>query len=300
MGEMPDNKYTVYKHTAPNGKIYIGMTGRELASRWCNGKGYKRNKHFDQAIKKYGWENIKHEIVKDGLTKDDAAELEKKTIALYETTNPDKGYNLSIGGLGGTLGVKMSDETLRRMSIARTGPGNPRYGIKISKEESAKLSSLRKGRWSERQEAVLRRCQEENKKKVVCLDNCVVFDSVMEACKYANVDNKGVSNVCNGQYYKSGGLHWSFYNGESDDEIHEKLKEVIEKETEAKKNKSRSWSGRPRSIICVETGETFQSSKSAGEYYGVSYKAINKVIGLPNRTSHGLHWVYTDGERGGH
>lgn len=31
---------TVYKHTSPSGKVYIGITGREPKLRWDNGNGY--------------------------------------------------------------------------------------------------------------------------------------------------------------------------------------------------------------------------------------------------------------------
>ena len=34
-------KYTVYKHTSPSGKVYIGITCRKPKYRWNNGKGYK-------------------------------------------------------------------------------------------------------------------------------------------------------------------------------------------------------------------------------------------------------------------
>ena len=61
--------YIVYKHTCPNGKVYIGITSREAKLRWNCGNGYNNNKHFKSAIVKYGWNNIKHEILFDGLTK---------------------------------------------------------------------------------------------------------------------------------------------------------------------------------------------------------------------------------------
>ena len=59
--------YTVYKHTSPSGKVYIGITSIDPAKRWK--QGYSHNKHFSMAIKKYGWENIKSEIIASGLTK---------------------------------------------------------------------------------------------------------------------------------------------------------------------------------------------------------------------------------------
>lgn len=88
--------YSVYKLTAPNGKIYIGMTSNNPVKRWAGGHGYKNNKSFWEDIVKYGWDNIRREIV---LSTDDEDEAHKKEISLilyYETTDPDKGYNRTI------------------------------------------------------------------------------------------------------------------------------------------------------------------------------------------------------------
>ena len=61
MGEKMDGNYSVYKHITPSGKVYIGLTGNEPKRRWDCGHGYKSNPHFWNAIKLYGWKNIKHE-----------------------------------------------------------------------------------------------------------------------------------------------------------------------------------------------------------------------------------------------
>lgn len=36
------NNYTVYKHTSPVGKVYIGITKMNPVRRWANGLGYKK------------------------------------------------------------------------------------------------------------------------------------------------------------------------------------------------------------------------------------------------------------------
>ena len=90
--------FCVYKHTAPNGKVYIGITCQKPEERWKNGKGYGNNKHFKAAIQYYGWPNIQHEIIKDNLTKEQACILEKELIKIFDSTNPKKGYNQSTGG----------------------------------------------------------------------------------------------------------------------------------------------------------------------------------------------------------
>ena len=55
--------YTVYKHTLPDGRCYIGCTGDSTAERWRNGKGYKRQPLFYDEIQRVGWDNIQHEIL---------------------------------------------------------------------------------------------------------------------------------------------------------------------------------------------------------------------------------------------
>lgn len=35
--------YTVYKHTSPSGKVYIGITKRKPEYRWNKGKGYRKD-----------------------------------------------------------------------------------------------------------------------------------------------------------------------------------------------------------------------------------------------------------------
>lgn len=72
--------YTLYKHTTKSGKVYIGITSRKPEYRWRNGKAYKNNKYFYNAILKYGGNNIKHEILLTGLSKEKAEWWEKKLI----------------------------------------------------------------------------------------------------------------------------------------------------------------------------------------------------------------------------
>lgn len=53
---------SVYKLTFPNGMVYIGSTS-DVEQRWANnGVGY-RGQSVYEAIKDFGWENVKKEIV---------------------------------------------------------------------------------------------------------------------------------------------------------------------------------------------------------------------------------------------
>lgn len=99
--EAQNNTYCVYTHTnKQNGKIYVGQTkfGDNPNKRWRNGEGYAMSVVFYRAIKKYGWDEFDHQIIESGLTSDEANHLEESLIQQFDSTNPDKGYNVSVGG----------------------------------------------------------------------------------------------------------------------------------------------------------------------------------------------------------
>ena len=116
---MEERDYKLYVHISPSDKRYYGITKMEVKNRWHKGSGYKGNQYFYRAIEKYGWNNFIHEVLFDNLTKEEACLLEQMYIALYDTSNPRKGYNLTLGGEG-TVGrtFKMSEETKRKISEA--------------------------------------------------------------------------------------------------------------------------------------------------------------------------------------
>lgn len=87
-----DNIYRVYRYTTPDGRVYIGQTCSSLEVRADkNGKGYKPCTKFWYAIQYFGWENIKSEILADGLTKENANLIEQSLIAYYK----NKGISLN-------------------------------------------------------------------------------------------------------------------------------------------------------------------------------------------------------------
>ena len=90
--------YSVYIHVFPNQKVYVGITRQSVEDRWKNGRSYVRCVSVDRAIKKYGWENIKHEVIRVVETKEDAERLEKLFIYKYGSNDPRFGYNLTSGG----------------------------------------------------------------------------------------------------------------------------------------------------------------------------------------------------------
>lgn len=234
--------YTVYKHTTPSGKVYIGITGKKPEKRWQSGSGYKQNKHFYSAILKYGWENIEHEIVENDLTKQQACELEIELIAKYDATDPRNGYNNSTGGECIAVGVRpsaetrrklseaqkgkhRSPETRRKMSEARKGSNSPWYGEHLSAEHRRKISEAEKGRLfspetrrkiSEAKKGHMvssearQKMSEAKRRPVVCVDTGEKYTSITEAATAIGVKVNSVSAVLHGRHKTSGGYHWKY------------------------------------------------------------------------------------------
>ena len=100
-----ENNYLVYRHIAPNGKSYIGITKQDAERRFQDGIGYKSQPQFWRAIKKYGWSSFQHEILESGLTEKEASEREVFYIKKYNAFAPN-GYNVAEGGITGKKAAK--------------------------------------------------------------------------------------------------------------------------------------------------------------------------------------------------
>ena len=98
-----DAIWSVYVHIVPKeisdydyDKYYVGITKQEPEVRWQGGSGYS-GQLFHRAIKKYGWDNIQHEIVANHLTVDEAKQMEITLIDKLGSRGKC-GYNLTDGG----------------------------------------------------------------------------------------------------------------------------------------------------------------------------------------------------------
>ena len=160
--EAPENNtYCIYCHTnLTNNFKYIGQTihGNNANKRWRNGEGYKDQVFFYRAIKKYGWDNFSHEILRSNLTLEEANYWENYYIELYRTFagfSDAKGYNLTLGG-DGLAGVALSAETKKKIS-------NSEKGKKVSEKTKEKMRIAAKNRCVWNKEKPL---SEEHKKKI--------------------------------------------------------------------------------------------------------------------------------------
>lgn len=183
--------FCVYKHTSPSGKVYIGITSKKPEYRWNHGENYVGNEHFYRAITKYGWDNFQHEIISQGLTKEDACALEQRLIAEYHSNDYHFGYNKSIGGECPFLGTH---------PVRPKGSLSPRFGKKHTEEAKRKMSESRKGQQ--------RGALNHKSKRVVCIELNKTYESLGEAERDLGLKRKLIWRACQRNNGSSGGYHW--------------------------------------------------------------------------------------------
>ena len=225
------NNICIYKHTSPSGKVYIGQTGQKPENRWDNGSGYKSG-YFYCAIKKYGWENIQHEVLFTGLDQLNADIIEEDLIYYYKQIG--KSYNLANGGSVNrgwkmseeakeklriiNTGRTMSDEAKEKIRLSKLGEKNPNYGKSPSKETREKISKAGKGRGAKR----VKQIDPESGEVVK------IWDSETEACEFYK-GNPGLISDAIRRNSLTKGYYWKF---EDDNTPLIKKKNPLNKEVE--------------------------------------------------------------------
>ena len=219
-----EREYSVYMHTAPNGKRYIGQTCCKPNRRWQSGFGYSKQ-IFGYAVKKYGWANFKHEVIAENLTSEEADKIEREYIERYQTTDPKKGYNLDEGGHGGR---HLTEEHKRKIGKANSGSNNGMYGHHYTEEERKHISDTSpwKGRkHTQESRAKMSIAKKGNKnmgigknhhsaKAIIQYDregNFINrFDTAVDAEKATGVLRSGICVCAKGRYKTAGGYIWRY------------------------------------------------------------------------------------------
>ena len=301
-----ENNYKVYKHTCPSGKIYIGITQQKVNKRWDKGRGYKGNDYFTKAINKYGWENIKHEILYENLNKEEAENKEIELINLYKSNDRKFGYNIENGG--STIG-KHSEEVKEKMALIKEKETKDIINLETKEVFPSATKAAKK--YNNSPSNILLCCKGErimasgfhwmfyddyknkteheiksiiskvlrNQGKVICIETKEIFDSIKEAANKYKINQFHLAECCKGNDKTCGGYHWIHYNKYlkmNEDDI---LKYIDNKVRE-------------KYIICLETKEIFKNAKEAAQYYGIDGSAILKCCKGKLKTTGKKHWQY--------
>lgn len=250
------NNYTVYKHTSPSGKVYIGITRQKTQTRWKRGRGYAYNPHFINAINKYGWSEFKHEIIAKGITKAEAESLEVKLIAEYNATDPAHGYNVALGGAANAptdeTKAKIRDSLVKAWSDHETREHitSKMTGVKRSEAAKKNISKAQKKRFKDPEQ---RRLVSERQKGRV----------------RSEASNQKTSESLR-----------RFY---ANDENLNRLRDI------RKRQKHRT-----RAVYCEDTGETFTSVAEAAAKHSIAHQNIIKVCRGERARAGGYCWKYVE------
>lgn len=204
------NNYKVYIHTCPNKKVYIGITSQKPNKRWKNGLGYKNNKYFFNAILKYGWDNINHEILFSNLTKEKAQEKEMLLITEYKSNQREFGYNNSAGGESGASGCRWNEESKKLFSEHMKGKPSNAKGKHHSEETKNKLSKKLKGRIISDETKIKMSKSSTRKKEIICIELNKIFESCLQASKITKTNSSHIIQCCKGKRKTANGFHWQY------------------------------------------------------------------------------------------
>ena len=208
------HNYTVYIHTFPNKKVYIGITSLNPKYRFGrNGSNYN-NTFVGNAIVKYGWNNINHKILYTNLTKEEAEAKEIELIAKYKSNQKEFGYNIANGG--NCIGSH-SDETKLKIALASKNRkhsdetklkiSNAHKGKKLSNETKEKIRLATIKSWnttSFRQKMI----EKHKGTKILCVELNTIFDSYAEAYRITGATN--IKRCCEGITKTANGYHWKY------------------------------------------------------------------------------------------
>ena len=185
---MPNGDFTVYKHTSPTGKVYIGITRQKPEHRFQHGEGYKSSPVFYAAIQKHGWESFRHEILMEGLTEAEACEMERELIKQYQSQSHEHGYNIEAGGRNPE---KLSEWSRRHQSETFRRHMNEEEFRKKITERNRKIAATQA-------------------KPVVCLDTGKKYESAKAAARDCAVDFRNLMRVLQGKRTLVNGLRFKW------------------------------------------------------------------------------------------
>ena len=276
----------VYSIKSPSNKRYIGITKRNPKKRFREHIRHSMNgvyrRKFYKAIRHYGEENMKMDILEEVTSTDEYGlmeklfELENKYIIKFDTFF--NGYNGTLGGegtvgLSGELnpffGKKHGIDTLERLSkLAKQR--------KHSDETKRKISESSKGRKHSKESIKLMKEQKAKEvgRSVICLDTKETFRTITDCSNRFNIARSDIRKVCEGKRITAHGMKFRFLKDG-------KVVEIIEPENK-----------RAKRIKCVQTGKSYESIQACCDDLGVRHQHVSAILRGRQKTTKGYSFIY--------
>ncbi len=161
-----------------NGKKYIGRDS------WNKYNYLGSGKALVKAIKKYGKENFKKEILEECRSIEHLCERELYWQQYYDVVNNPQFYNMIISSSGAEKGKKLSDDTKKLISDKGKGKkktSGPKVKVIQYKYEIIKIPIAE-------------------------------FNSIREAAKFTGIMPGDITSVCRKRQITAGGFIWEYKN----------------------------------------------------------------------------------------
>lgn len=287
-------KGIIYMYTSPNGKKYVGQTWDEQ-KRKSDHKIIAKKSVFHSAIKKYGFNKFKYEILHSNIrTQKELDRLEILEIQKNNSIAPN-GYNIALGGYGGKLcesakqkiKERWEDESFREKTIScmKKAANKPE---RIKQLTANAVSNGKNKELLIRKGASLRKtfASEESRKK----------RSINRKKEWSDpeIRKKRIDGI--NLAYKNEDLRKKISETSKE---HWKNPEYRAKISASLKGKKRPQSAiditaekRSKAIQCVETGVIYKSSTHASIILGISRTGIVSALTGKQQTAGNYHWKY--------
>lgn len=207
-----------------NDKKYVGQTIQKPQDRWKSHihKTFNPNMAINHAMKKYGIENFKFEVIDECLTRDELNEAESKWIEYYDTFL-GVGYNCTSGGEG----YVVSEESKKKMSECSLGDKNHFYGKTHTEETKIKISETNKGhkrcvgrKYSKetlKKMSVSGKNRTDNIRSIIQInkttgEEIACWLSIKDAGEFLNIPRPNISRALPRNDYSAGGFKWRYAN----------------------------------------------------------------------------------------
>ena len=228
--------WKVYRFTFPDGKVYIGCTGQELKER-CKSKNYSKGMPVHQAFLRFPKDSWKLDVLSVWDNEKAGLAAEIAAIEHYDSTNPEKGYNLTKGGKG-SLGThhteewkrknsemmrkrKKSPETIAKVAAKNRGERRPSllrehngfYGKWHSPETLSIISAKSKSKVFTDE---IRQHMSEGKRgrpkchAVICVEQNKRYPTLKAAAQSVGLNYSCISEAARVPHHTAGGYHWRF------------------------------------------------------------------------------------------
>lgn len=209
------------------------------------------------AINKYGWNNIRHVLLYDNLSKERAENIEEHFIKDLKLFSTDYGYNTTMGGNANAP----TEKTKRLIS-----QGTRERWKDDSYRERAMRSMKNKKRSAEARKNISKAQKERFKNE--------------EQRRHISEVQKGKKRTEQAKKKTSETLK-KFYSVE-ENRIKHKQDMLIRNQCHC------------RSVLCIELNKEFESIKSASEWAGLCSQNLSACLNGKRRTYGGYHWKYCE------